>query len=263
MATNAPRFNADLYREFRPLYPASVFRALEEVVGSTNPVFLDLGCGAGQSTRSFLNLRKANRGFAVDPDPAMLDTAHADLAKDFPNVRTLLGQAEAIPLPDAAVDLVLVGSAIHWFDLTRARPEIERVLRPGGHLYVFEYQFPKCVDSAELAEVVRRRFNLEWKAPRQTPRGTLSDLLAPFRNSRVWTPFAEARPEWTESLTVEGFLGHLVSQSRYRHAEDAAPDPVLYRQEVESFFRPYFVEGLRTFDLKPRAFGLKKTHRVD
>jgi SAM-dependent methyltransferase len=46
----------------------------------------------------------------------------------------LHGSAEAIPLPDASVDAVLCGQAMHWFDMDRAVPEIARVLVPGGPL---------------------------------------------------------------------------------------------------------------------------------
>ena len=49
----------------------------------------------------------------------------------------LAGSAEELPLPDAAVDLVAVGQAFHWFDLDRALPELARVLRPGGRLALF------------------------------------------------------------------------------------------------------------------------------
>ena len=37
-------------------------------------------------------------------------------------------------MPDAAVDVVAVGQAFHWFDHERALPEIARVCRPGGVL---------------------------------------------------------------------------------------------------------------------------------
>lgn len=69
---------------------------------------------------------------AVDPDPEML----ARLRGRLPGIDARLGTAEAIPLPDASVDAVVVGSAWHWFDRSRAEPEIGRVLRPGGVLAV-------------------------------------------------------------------------------------------------------------------------------
>ncbi|MEV4259612.1 class I SAM-dependent methyltransferase, partial [Spirillospora sp. NPDC049652] len=64
----------------------------------------------------------------VEPDPAML----AELRRAHPAVTALEGAAEEIPLPDGSVDAVVVGQAMHWFDLDRAYPEIHRVLTPGG-----------------------------------------------------------------------------------------------------------------------------------
>ncbi len=259
--SNSPKFSADRYRDARPLYPRTVFRTLERELGSRSPVFLDLACGAGQSTVSFLRLGLAGSGFAVDPDPAMIAAFRESFADTYPGVDLRVGSAEKIPLEDAAVELVLIGSAIHWFDLARARAEAERVLKPGGLLFVFEYQFPKCLDHPNLAEVTRRRFNLEWKAPVQKPRGTLSDLLAPFRESVAWSTFADDRPEWIEILSLDAFLGHLLSQSRYLHAEAAAPDPARYREEVANYFLPYFAGGPLRFDLKPRAIGFRYAAR--
>jgi SAM-dependent methyltransferase len=58
----------------------------------------------------------------------------AELRRELPSVRSLPGSAEDIPLPDGGVDAVVVGQALHWFDLNRALPEIARVLVPGGVL---------------------------------------------------------------------------------------------------------------------------------
>ena len=46
------------------------------------------------------------------------------------------GTAEAIPLPDASVDVVTVAQAFHWFDAPAALAEIARVLAPGGGLAI-------------------------------------------------------------------------------------------------------------------------------
>lgn len=58
----------------------------------------------------------------------------SELRRSLPAVRALAGSAEAIPLPDASVDAVLAGNAMHWFDMAVAGPEIARVLAPGGVL---------------------------------------------------------------------------------------------------------------------------------
>ena len=89
---------------------------------------LDLGAGTGKLTALLGSLGADVT--AVEPDAAML----AELRRGLPEVRALGGSAEAIPLPDASVDAVLCGQAMHWFDMSRAVPEIARVLVPGGVL---------------------------------------------------------------------------------------------------------------------------------
>src|SRR5438309_10845552 len=117
---------AGAYAEHRPDYaPAAVRWALEPAPG---PRVLDLGAGTGKLTATLVAL--GADVIAVEPDPAML----SELRRALPAVRALPGSAEAIPLPDACVDAVLAGNAMHWFDMAVAGPEIARVLAPGGIL---------------------------------------------------------------------------------------------------------------------------------
>jgi SAM-dependent methyltransferase len=114
------------YAEHRPDYaPAAVRWALEPAPGRR---VLDLGAGTGKLTAALVVL--GAEVIAVEPDPAML----TELRRALPAVRALPGSAEAIPLPDASVDAVLAGHALHWFDMDAAGPEIARVLAPGGIL---------------------------------------------------------------------------------------------------------------------------------
>ncbi|HTF10199.1 MAG TPA: class I SAM-dependent methyltransferase [Asanoa sp.] len=117
---------ATAYAAHRPDYAQDAVRwALEPAPGSR---VLDLGAGTGKLTAT---LAAAGADVtAVEPDPAML----TELRRALPDVRALPGSAEAIPLPDASVDAVLAGNAMHWFDMAVAGPEIARVLAPGGVL---------------------------------------------------------------------------------------------------------------------------------
>ncbi|HET9648689.1 MAG TPA: class I SAM-dependent methyltransferase [Microlunatus sp.] len=114
------------YAEHRPDYArAAVAWALEQAPGSR---VLDLGAGTGKLTATLV--ATGVEATAVEPDPAML----AELRRAVPGVRAFRGSAEAIPLPDASVDAVVAGHAMHWFDMDVAGPEIARVLAPGGIL---------------------------------------------------------------------------------------------------------------------------------
>ncbi|MFJ9844024.1 class I SAM-dependent methyltransferase [Kitasatospora sp. NPDC101155] len=117
---------AAAYAEHRPDYAQDAVRwALAPAPG---PRVLDLGAGTGKLTATLIAM--GAEVIAVEPDPAML----TELRRSLPTVRGLSGSAESIPLPDASVDAVLVGNAMHWFDMVVAGPEIARVLAPGGVL---------------------------------------------------------------------------------------------------------------------------------
>ena len=117
---------AAAYAEHRPDYAQAAVRwALEPAPG---PRVLDLGAGTGKLTAALVEL--GAEVIAVEPDPAML----TELCRGLPTVRALPGCADALPLPDASVDAVIAGNAMHWFDMDVAGPEIARVLVPGGIL---------------------------------------------------------------------------------------------------------------------------------
>lgn len=121
--------HAAAYAAERPDYPDSAIGwALEPVAGRTPLRVLDLAAGTGKLTGGIL--RRTSDVVAVEPDSNMI----AELRRALPGVRALQGSAENIPLGDGSVDAILVGQALHWFDLDLAFPEMWRVLAPGGVL---------------------------------------------------------------------------------------------------------------------------------
>lgn len=118
----------DDYERARPGYPRAAVELLigELRIGPASTV-LDLAAGTGKLTRL---LRATGAGLiAVEPVGEM--RRHLSALED---VRVLDGTAEAIPLPDGAVDAVVVGTAFHWFRGEEALGEILRVLKPNGGL---------------------------------------------------------------------------------------------------------------------------------
>lgn len=119
------------YDRGRPSYPVEAATWLTDVADADlgRPLrVLELGAGTGKLTEVLAGL--GHDVHATDPDEAMLEVLRARL----PLVRVSRTPAEEIPLPDRSVDVVVAGQAFHWFDLERALPEVNRVLRPGGHL---------------------------------------------------------------------------------------------------------------------------------
>jgi SAM-dependent methyltransferase len=141
---------ATAYAEHRPDYSQDAVRwALERAPGSR---VLDLGAGTGKLTAALVAV--GADVIAVEPDPAML----SELRRVLPDVESLPGSAEAVPLPDASVDAVVAGNAMHWFDMSVAGPEIARVLVAGGALAGLWNIFDDRVDwVADLERVGGRK----------------------------------------------------------------------------------------------------------
>jgi ubiquinone/menaquinone biosynthesis C-methylase UbiE len=118
--------SADAYERGRPAYsPAAIdFLAARLGLGPGARV-VDLAAGTGKLTRPLL---------ATGAEVVAIEPVREMRAALPDEARALKGTAEAIPLPAAAADAVIVGQAFHWFDGEAALAEIHRVLRAGGAL---------------------------------------------------------------------------------------------------------------------------------
>jgi ubiquinone/menaquinone biosynthesis C-methylase UbiE len=92
-------------------------------------VVADVGAGTGMLAEIFLEA--GHRVIAVEPNGEMLDACR-ELAAQQPALEVVEGSAESTTLPNASVDLIAVGRAMHWFDWPRAHLEFRRILRPDG-----------------------------------------------------------------------------------------------------------------------------------
>ena len=104
---------------------------------------LDVGTGAGHTALAFAP--HVAEVVALDLTPAMLEQARAEAARrGLDNLRCQLGDADALPFPDASFDLVTSRLAAHHFaDVDAATTEIARVLRPGGSLLLEDSMAPE------------------------------------------------------------------------------------------------------------------------
>ncbi|OZC03562.1 arsenite efflux transporter metallochaperone ArsD [Rubricoccus marinus] len=100
---------------------------------------LDLGAGAGLD--AFVARRvvgDSGQVFGVDFTPGMVEKARQNAAAlGYTNVRFECGDIEALPFPDAAVDVVISNCVLNLVpDKAQAFAETARVLRPGGHFCI-------------------------------------------------------------------------------------------------------------------------------
>jgi len=142
--------------------------ALRASLGCGNPtalaqlapgeVVLDLGSGGGIDV--LLSARRVGptgKAYGLDMTGEMLALARDNQRRaGVDNVEFLRGEMEAIPLPDASVDVVISNCVINLSgDKRRVLSEAFRVLRPGGRFAVSD-----VVVRGSLPEALRRNMEL-------------------------------------------------------------------------------------------------------
>jgi len=194
---------AEAYEAARPSYPDAL---LELVPLPRRATVLDLAAGTGKLTRVLV--RRYARVLAVEP----LDGMRSILEAVVPQAESRAGSAEAIPLPDGAVDGVFAAQAFHWFATDQAVGEIARVLRPGG---VFVDVWNETVDPSPLPDGYRERVEAFFDSAPKTG-VTLEDRADAVARGPFGDPqHALVRHEQRQSRAA--VLEHLSSVSAVAH----------------------------------------------
>lgn len=171
---------------------------------------LDLAAGTGKMTR--LLAAAGADVVAVEPDPRMLSR----LIDALPGVSALPGSAERIPLPAAAVQAIVVGSAFHWFDAPVALPEMHRVLAPRGGLALAWN--PEDDPPSEWAVEVRRLVRGYVTAH---PGHAARDWPLTLTESGLFGNVREGLFPWQVEMTVDQVLARTVSYSYVAALDEA------------------------------------------
>ena len=112
---------------------------------------LDLGSGGGIDV--LLSARRvgpSGKAYGLDMTDEMIALARRNAAAaGAANVEFLKGEMEAIPLPDASVDVVISNCVVNLSaDKARVLREVARVLRPGGRVGISDVVADPGMDEA-------------------------------------------------------------------------------------------------------------------
>ncbi|SFC89551.1 class I SAM-dependent methyltransferase [Streptomyces aidingensis] len=120
---------------------------------------LDIGTGPGRLLHELAALRPDLRLTGVDVSADMVALGEQAARKRGLSGRITLrtGDVAALPEPDRGTDVVVTTLSMHhWPDLPAAAAELERVLRPGGRVMVYDFRFAP-LEEAEAALRARPR----------------------------------------------------------------------------------------------------------
>ena len=201
---------AALYHEARPSYPDRLYDELISLarLAPDEDALLEIGCGPGQAT-----IPLARRGFAitaVELGAALAAEARRNLA-DFPRVIVVNADIETWQPPGvAAFGLVFAATAWHWIDPAVRYLKAWELLRPGGHLALWEaaHVIPDNGDPffREIQDVYDE---IGEGVPPGTdfPKpDTLADRGAEIEASGLFTDVAIRRFDWEIRYTAEAYI---------------------------------------------------------
>jgi SAM-dependent methyltransferase len=136
---------------------------------------LDLGCGPGAITAGLADAVAPGPAVGVDRDAEFVAQARTLWTADRPNLRFEVGDATAVPLDDASVDVAFLHALLQHvgspLDVLR---EVRRVVRPGGLVAVGDldmdaYLVHPTVDGLAAALDLDRRIRRSPDVGRRLP----------------------------------------------------------------------------------------------
>ena len=157
----------------------------EKAFPLTGKKILDVGCGAGSGLLDFQKLgAEQSKLFGLDLLPERIDQAK----KRLPEAVLRVGEASALPWPDAYFDIVFqstVFTSILDSSLREAvANEMQRVLKPDGIILWYDFRFNNPwnpnVRGIERKEIARLFPRCDLKIKRVTLLPPLARTLAPI-----------------------------------------------------------------------------------
>ena len=197
------------YAVARPTYPDGLFRWIAAQCERQERAW-DCGTGSGQAAAALAPLFR---------EVHATDISAEQIAQAPPigNVRYSVQPAESTDLPPAAVDLIVVAQALHWFRFGEFWPEVRRVAREGALFCAFGYDWFRTNDVVERRLVTPFRSIAEpfWAKNNRI-------LWDGYRSEDVDLPFErEQAPPFSIHLrwTADRLFHYMMTWSAYRRIQ--------------------------------------------
>jgi SAM-dependent methyltransferase len=215
---------ASQYARGRIGYPEGLYRFLAAQC-ERHDLAWDCATGSGQAALDLA--RTFSKVIATDISKELLA-----LARPHPRISYGVASAEESGIESGSVDLVTVAQALHWFDLTRFWTEVLRVLKPGGVMAFWGYNWPVVDPGVDrvLAEF-KAVISSSWPERSSILHEGYGSIRAPLQE--ISAPAFEASAQWG----LDDYLAHLRSWSATRYYRERTGT------EIMEQFQPAFAQA--------------------
>ena len=236
----------DDYIRYRPGYPGEVLAVLHEKCRlSRSSVVADIGFGTGILTEMLL--AHGCEVYGVEPNREMREAGQRIL-EGFTAFHCVDGAAEATTLESSSVDLVTAAQAFHWFNREKTRPELVRILKPGGSVALIWNE--RKLDASpflEAYEKLLRTFGTDYDkvtASECTPE-VVGAFFAPSR-------FTLTVLQNRQDFDLTSLRGRLLSSSYAPAAGHPNHEPML--EELARIFAEHAKDGQVSFEYDTKVY---------
>lgn len=221
--------SSDQYAKHRPQYPEELFAYLDELCQSHESAW-DCATGNGQAAVSCAKYFSQVQATDISSEQLQHRILH-------PKVQYSMCPAETTPFANLSFDLIMVATAVHWFNQEQFHREVGRVLKPSGVLAVWTYGLLELEPeiNAVIARELLEPIDPLWASGNRQVMNGYRDLALPFEAIRNVPAFA-IKVEWT----LEQLSAYLRTWSAVkRFAVERGADPV---ERLESALKPIWGE---------------------
>lgn len=154
---NTTRFDGkgEIYAKARPTYAAALLAYLQNhLLVPAGAVFADIGSGTGIFTKQLLAC--GYTVYAVEPNADMRRKAEETLG-GYDGFHSVTGVDSDTTLPNNSVDYITVAQAFHWFDAAAFKQECQRILKPGGRVFlIYNSRIPDAACTQAISALYSR-----------------------------------------------------------------------------------------------------------
>ncbi len=171
---------------------------------------LDVGCGAGLSTRALESIARHCHG--IDPSESMIQCA-TDL---WPGSIFSPGTAEKLPVPSHSIDLITAAGSLNYADLNQFFPEALRVLSPHGRLLVYDFGQGRSFRNSPALDGWFSEFLKRYPMPPDSGREISPETLASHRSGLQ--PTGHELFEIGLMLDPAFYINYVMTETNIAHA---------------------------------------------